>query len=549
MSDPVERLASANREYGEYGGVNPSIEISTTFTVLDAKTLPDIFSGKRGPEKKEGACYLYGRSWSPTVHTLGRQLAVLEDTEAAYAVASGMAAISSAVLAICNSGDHVVCSNCVYGGTFAFMKTYLPLKTGISVSFVDITDLAAVEAAFTSTTKVLFTEVLSNPTLVVSDLPALASIAHAHGSHLVVDNTFTPLAVTPARWGADVVVHSMTKFISGASDVIAGAVCGSNQFLQQLMDLQTGPIMLQGPTMDPRIASELLLRLPHLPLRIQEHSRRAQAMAELLEELGAKVVYPGLPSHQHHATLKRLLNPGYGYGGLVGLDMGTPTKAEALMERLQNKHGFGLMAVSLGYADTLMSLSAASTSSELSDMDKASANISDGYVRMSVGVTGTLEQRLSQLHEAFTFVVACNGCPPFRATKLQRQPNGRMMELFSWPSGGPQEDNNAANKMQAGRADLAAQSHAAAVLAAAANADAGCRMVVGGEGWQGPHLHGQGINISCNVAEDAADMVMGSATYENSFSNISYTNDGGEGGKVDGSGVTTLASRGSCKSR
>eukprot|EP00775_Hariotina_reticulata_P012376 gene12376-12510_t len=419
MEDPVARLACIQREFGEYGGVNPSIEISTTFSVLEAKTLPDIFAGERGPERKKGACYLYGRSWSPTVHTLGRQLAALEATEAAYAVSSGMAAISSSILALCNSGDHVVCSNVVYGGTFAFMKSFLPLKCGITV---------------------LFTEVVSNPTLVVADLPRLAGIAHRRGAQLVVDNTFTPLAISPVRWGADVVVHSMTKFISGASDIIAGAVCGTAAFLERLMDLHTGPVMLQGPTMDPRIASELMLRLPHLGLRVAEHSRRAAAMADMLQGLGAKVVYPGLPSHKQYEVLKRMLNPGYGAGGLLGLDMGSPAKAEAIMERLQNKHSFGLMAVSLGYADTLMSLSAASTSSELSPADKEAADISDGYVRLSVGITGTLEQRLVQLREAFEFVTRYNGHAPYRATKVQRQPNGQHLELVSWPSSGPQED-------------------------------------------------------------------------------------------------------------
>eukprot|EP00878_Enallax_costatus_P023249 GHUV01024718.1.p1 GENE.GHUV01024718.1~~GHUV01024718.1.p1 ORF type:complete len:309 (+),score=49.08 GHUV01024718.1:258-1184(+) len=249
------------------------------------------FSGQKGPEKQQGGCYLYGRSFSPTLTTLGRQLAALEDTQAAYPVSSGMAAISSSVLALCNTGDHVVCSNCVYGGTFAFMKSYLPQKCGINVTFVDITDLEAVLAAFRDNTKVLYTEVLSNPTLVVADLPALAEVAHnrQNPASLVVDNTFTPLAVTPVHWGADVVVHSLTKFISGASDIIGGAVCGSKDFLDQLFNLHTGPIMLQGPTMDPRTAAELQLRLPHLPLRVAEHSKRAAAMADMLVNLGAKV--------------------------------------------------------------------------------------------------------------------------------------------------------------------------------------------------------------------------------------------------------------------
>lgn len=200
-----------------------------------------------------------------------------------------MAAISCALLALCNSGDHIVSSNCVYGGTHALLKTFLPRKCNIRVTFVDITDTDAVAAALTPHTKVcgvgvwshpggggvnrtgtlphqpapcshkprayhtsphrlplplphqvVYCETVSNPTLVVADLPALAALAHGAGAALVVDNTFTPLAVTPAAWGADVVVHSLTKFVSGASDIIAGAVCGSAAFVASLMDLHAG---------------------------------------------------------------------------------------------------------------------------------------------------------------------------------------------------------------------------------------------------------------------------------------------------------------------
>ena len=130
---------------------------------------------------------------------------------------------------------------------------------------------------------------MSNPTLVPADLRRLADLAHARGIKLVVDNTFTPFIISPAMHGADIVVHSMTKFMSGASDIVAGAVCGPASFIAGLMDLHTGPLMLLGPTMDPKVASELLLRLPHLPLRMQEHSRRAMHMAIGLSKLGAKV--------------------------------------------------------------------------------------------------------------------------------------------------------------------------------------------------------------------------------------------------------------------
>jgi len=167
--------------------------------------------------------YLYSRCWNPTVRRLGAQLAALEGTQSGYACASGMAAISSALLALCSAGDHIVASSAIYGGSHALLKTFLPAKCGIATTFVDITDAAAVAAAFTPRTRVLYTESISNPTLVVADLPALAAVAHARGAALVVDNTFAPLLLSPAGHGADVVCVSLTKYVSGQSDIVAGA--------------------------------------------------------------------------------------------------------------------------------------------------------------------------------------------------------------------------------------------------------------------------------------------------------------------------------------
>ena len=197
--------------------------------------------------------------------------------------------------------------------------------------------------------------------------------------------------------GADVVVHSLTKFISGASDVIAGAICGSEEFIGELMDLHLGSLMLLGPTMDPNVASAIALRIPHLPLRMKAHSERALAMAGRLSELGLKVCYPGLPDYPDHELLNEVRCDEFGYGGIFTLDVGSEESANALMSCLQNEQRFGFLAVSLGYFDTLMSCSGSSTSSELSDEDKDSAGISPGLVRVSIGYTGTLEQRWTQL--------------------------------------------------------------------------------------------------------------------------------------------------------
>ena len=392
--DPIEDLAHLRHEFGEHGGVNMSIEASSTFTVIDPETMPELFEGRKGPDK---GCYLYGRHFNPTVFNLGRQMAALAGTEAGYCTASGMAAISGAVLGLCDSGDEIVASNAIYGGSYALMHDFLPAKAGIKTTFVDITDLDAVAKAITPRTKLVFTESISNPTLRLANMPRLADIAHERGLPLVVDNTFSPLLLRPAALGADIVVHSLTKFISGASDVIAGAVCGSDSFIGQLMDLHMGPLMLLGPTMDPHVAANVSLRIPHLPLRMAAHGERALQLSRRLDALGLNVSYPGLPQHPDHQLFNELRSSEYGYGGVLTLDVGDEETANVLMSHLQNEQRFGYLAVSLGYFDTLMSCSGSSTSSELSDDDKAKAGISPGLVRMAVGYTGTLEQRWGQL--------------------------------------------------------------------------------------------------------------------------------------------------------
>lgn len=396
--DPIKSLADMRHEFGEHGGVNMSIETSTAFTVMHAQTMPEIFTGRRGPD--QGGCYLYGRHFNPTVYVLGRQVAALEGAEYGYCTASGMSAIAAAVLQLTTTGDHIVSGHTIYGGSFALFKEYLPEKTGRQVSFVDVSDLEEVERAFTDRTRVLYVETLTNPTLRVADIPRLADIAHDHDAKLVVDNTFCPLVVSPIQLGADVVVHSLTKFINGASDIVAGAVCGTAEFVTSLMDLHNGSLMLLGPTMDPRLAYEISTRLPHLGLRMKEHSRRAAMFAQRLRKLGVPVTYPGLETHPDHELLARLSNTEYGAGGIFCVDLGTEERAERFMEMLQNRERFGFMAVSLGYFETLMSCSASSTSSEMSEDDQKRAGISPGLIRVSIGYTGTLEQRWAQFEDA-----------------------------------------------------------------------------------------------------------------------------------------------------
>lgn len=395
--DPEKALSGTRREFGEHGGVTPSVERSSTFTVMEPDLMPEIFEGLRGPEK--GGCFLYSRHFNPTVDVLDRYLAAMEGTDAAVSTASGISAIACTLLQICQHGDHIVSSDTVYGGTHALLGELFP-SMDVHVSFVDPTNLDAFEKAIRPETKVLYVETVGNPTLKVADIPALAELAHSRGLKLVVDNTFTPMLVSPAALGADVVVYSLTKFINGASDLIGGAICASRGFIYELMDLHLGRVMLLGPTLDPRTAFDVIQRLPHLGIRMREHGRRALAIARQLEEIGAPVVYPGLPSHPQHELFRRIANEGYGYGGMLTLDCKTTETANRLLSLLQNKERFGLIAVSLGYFDTLMSCSGSSTSSEIPPEDQQKMGLSQGLVRIAVGYTGTLEDRIEQIISA-----------------------------------------------------------------------------------------------------------------------------------------------------
>ncbi|XP_044476690.1 methionine gamma-lyase-like [Mangifera indica] len=398
--DPVAALASARHEFGEHGGVNMSIEASATFTVMEPETMRRMFSGELGPERD---FFIYSRHFNPTVLNLGRQMATLEGTEAAYCTASGMSAISSVLMQLCSSGGHVVASRTLYGGTHALLTHFLPRACNITTSFVDISNHEMVQNEIVEgKTNVLFFESMSNPTLTVANIPELSRIAHDKRVTVVVDNTFAPMVLSPARLGADVVVHSISKFICGGADIIAGAVCGPASLVNSMMDLHQGALMLLGPTMNAKVAFDLSERIPHLSLRMKEHCRRAMTFATRMKKLGLKVVYPGLEEHPQHELLKAMANKEYGFGGLLCVDMETEEKANRLMNYLQNFTQFGFMAVSLGYYETLMSCSGSSTSSELNAEEKALAGISPGLVRMSIGYIGTLEQKWSQFEKALS---------------------------------------------------------------------------------------------------------------------------------------------------
>ncbi|GAA4027643.1 aminotransferase class V-fold PLP-dependent enzyme [Flavobacterium cheonhonense] len=380
--------------FGEFGGVNPSISDSSTYTFLSAKTMFDTFEGNA-----EG-CYLYSRHSSPMNLYLGQALAAMEGTESANVAASGMGAITPVLLQLCAAGDEIVSSRTIYGGTYAFMKNMLP-KWNIHTRFVDITNLEQVVAAITKNTKVLYCETVSNPLLEVADIEALAVIAKTHNLKLVVDNTFSPMSVAPAKLGADVVIHSLTKFINGSSDTVGGVVCASQDFINDLKNVNDGASMLLGPTMDSLRAASILKNLRTLHIRMKQHSHNAMYLAQKFEADGLKVVYPGLASHPSHELYAKMINPEYGFGGMMTIDVGSLDKANELMELMQNRN-LGYLAVSLGFYKTLFSAPGSSTSSEIPLEEQKAMGLTDGLIRFSIGLDNDIERTYQMMKQCMT---------------------------------------------------------------------------------------------------------------------------------------------------
>lgn len=377
--------------FGEFGGVNPSISDSSTYTFLSAKTMFDTFEGNA-----EG-CYLYSRHSSPMNLYLSEALAKMENTEAANVTASGMGAITSVLMQVCKSGDHIISSRTIYGGTYAFMKNFLP-PFQIETSFVDINNFASIENAIQPNTKIIYCESVSNPLLEVADLRKLSELCKKHNLKLIVDNTFSPLTISPTLLGADIVIHSLTKFINGSSDTVGGVYCASQEFINDTKNVNNGACMLLGPTMDSFRSASILKNLRTLHIRMKQHSHNALFLAERFEEDGLKVSYPGLKSHKNHDLMKSMMHEEYGFGGLLTLDAGTTDKANELMEMMQQEN-LGYLAVSLGFYKTLFSCSGSSTSSEIPEEEREAMGISDGLIRFSIGLDHDIERTYEKMKE------------------------------------------------------------------------------------------------------------------------------------------------------
>ena len=383
MFKPADKIQDL-QFFGEFGGVNPSISDSSTYTFLSAKSMFDTFEGNTD------GCYLYSRHSSPSNLYLSAALAQMENMPAANVTASGMGAITATLMQLCKQKDHVISSRTIYGGTYAFLKNFLP-NFGVEIDFVDITSVDKIQALIKPNTKVIYLETVSNPLLEVADLASISALAKKHNITLVVDNTFSPLSVSPANFGADVVIHSLTKYINGSSDTVGGVICGRQEFIDDLKNVNNGACMLLGATMDSLRASSILKNLRTLHLRMKQHSANALFLAHALEDVGVKTVYPGLPSHPSHEIFKRMYNEEFGFGGMLTVDAGSLEKANALMELMQERN-VGYLAVSLGFYKTLFSAPGTSTSSEIPIEEQKEMGLSDGLIRFSIGLDNDIQR-------------------------------------------------------------------------------------------------------------------------------------------------------------
>jgi cystathionine beta-lyase/cystathionine gamma-synthase len=323
--------------------------------------------------------YSYSRDANPTVVALEQAVAALEGGDAALAMASGMGAISTLFVALLSPGDHVVIARELYGATAALLSTQLT-RYGISMSSAEVTDAASFEAAMRPETKLLFVETVSNPLMRVADVPPLAEIAHRHGALVAVDASFTtPALSTPLAQGADLVVHSATKYLSGHSDVTAGAVAGDAATIERLRPVRK----LFGPACSPMDAWLTLRGIKTLALRVERHTSNAAAVAEYLarHQKVRRVYYSGLAGDPQHALATRVLPRGA--GGMLSFEIDGGTAA---VDRFMSGLSLVRFAASLADVTTTISHPALTSHRAFTPDERAALGISDGLIRLSVGI-------------------------------------------------------------------------------------------------------------------------------------------------------------------
>lgn len=388
----TKAIHAGNVKDTQYGALTTPIYQTSTFVFDSCEQGGRRFAGQEGG-------YIYTRLGNPTVSVLENKVAALECGEACVAAASGMGAISSALWTIAGAGKHIVADGTLYGCTFALLNHGMS-RYGVEVSFVDTSDLAAVKAALKENTCAVYLETPANPNLKIADIAAVAEIAHTYNPDIkvVCDNTFaSPALQNPLTLGADVVVHSATKYLNGHGDVIAGFVVGKADFIGEVR--MFGLKDMTGAVMDPFAAYLILRGLKTLEIRMERHCANAKAIAEFLDQHPAveKVYYPGLKNHVGHDIAVRQMKD---FGGMLSFEV---KGGRAAGTKLVNALHLITVAVSLGDAETLIEHPASMTHSTYTEEELAASGIPGGLIRLSAGlenaedIIADLEQALAQL--------------------------------------------------------------------------------------------------------------------------------------------------------
>jgi methionine-gamma-lyase len=382
----------------QFGSLATPLYQTSTFIFDNAKQGGDRFSGE-----SEG--YIYTRLGNPTTRQLELRVAALECMDDAAATATGMAAVSAALLTNLQAGDHMISSKAVYGCSFSLMN-HIFKKYNIEVTFVDMTEPENIKATIKENTKLIFLETPINPNLVVLDLEKICAIAKEHKLLSIVDNTFlTPVLQQPAKFGADVVVHSATKYLNGHGDVVAGIVCGSFEMINEIKMTTLKDI---GATISPHDAWLIIRGLKTLPIRMDRHCSNAQKVAEFLEQhpMVNEVYYPGLKSHSGYKFIGKQMKAA---GGVIAFELNTDLAGGIIF--IDAMELFSI-AVSLGDAESLIQHPASMTHSPYTPEERVDAGISDSLIRISVGlesvedIIADLTQALAKVTQAITANVA-----------------------------------------------------------------------------------------------------------------------------------------------
>lgn len=371
------------------GALTPPLHLTSTFAFETAEAGGEMFSGDR-------AGHIYSRISNPTLDLLERRIAVLEEAEAGLALASGMGAISATLWTLVGPGDEIIVDKTLYGCTFSYLQHGLA-KFGVTITHVDLTEPGNLVSAISEQTKVVYFETPANPNMRLVDIERVSEIAHTGGAIVVVDNTYaTPYLTRPVTLGADLVVHSATKYLGGHGDVIAGLVVGSAEMITGIR--MFGMKDMTGAVMAPFNAMLVLRGIKTLELRMNRHCESAMIVAAMLESNPAvkKVFYPGLPGFEQHELACKQMS---GFGGMIAFELeGGLAAGHALMNRLEMIR----RAVSLGDTETLIQHPASMTHSTYTPEERMVHGISDGLVRLSIGLEGVgdiladLEQALSE---------------------------------------------------------------------------------------------------------------------------------------------------------